>query len=207
MRYYGPMGCVLVMMLGLAGCGHLYVQHAAEPLDEIIVRESGFGTFVSEDQNDLIRQRLNARRASRLDAYRNLAERVYGTAIYGGSTVNEFVLENDRFRSYVDSYIRGAKVIAVNELDDGVVETVMELALAPSFRHCVSRVAPANVAELCQGRRSRLTNYGYPDTYRYGAYSEHNHSFHLNYHHDSNNHRSHDPIYNHGHVESLYYLD
>ena len=64
-----------------------------------------------------------------------------GTVIYGSSTVNDFVLQNDMFRTYVDSYIRGAKMVAVNEHSDGVVETVMELKLEPRFRACVSRAA------------------------------------------------------------------
>jgi hypothetical protein len=90
-----------------------------------------------------------ARRASQLDAYRNLAERVYGTVIYGSSTVNDFVVNNDNFRTYVDSYIRGARMVAVNEHSDGVIETVMELKLEPRFRECVSRVVDDQVRDQC----------------------------------------------------------
>jgi hypothetical protein len=90
-----------------------------------------------------------ARRASQLDAYRNLVERVYGTVVYGSSTVNDFVLRNDTFRTYVDSYIRGAKLVAVNEHSDGVFETVMELKLEPRFRACVAKVADDQVQDLC----------------------------------------------------------
>ena len=63
--------------------------------------------------------------------------------------VNDFVLRNDVFRTYVDSYIRGAKMVAVNEHSDGVVETVMELKLEPRFRACVSKVADDQVQDLC----------------------------------------------------------
>ena len=90
-----------------------------------------------------------ARRASQLDAYRNLVERVYGTVVYGSSTVNDFVLRNDTFRTYVDSYLRGAKLVAVNEHSDGVFETVMELKLEPRFRACVAKVADDQVRDLC----------------------------------------------------------
>lgn len=150
MRYYGHAGCALVLLLGLLGCTRQVAEPPrAEPLDPITVRESGFGTFADMAEKNESRARLKARRASRLDAYRNLAERVYGTVIYGGSTVNEFVLESDKFRSYVDSYIRGAKVIAVNEHSDGVIETVMELQLEPRFRACVANVDPINTPSLC----------------------------------------------------------
>ncbi|MCM0613180.1 LPP20 family lipoprotein [Marinobacter sediminum] len=119
-------------------------------MEPITVRVSGFGTYEDASKDRLnTRKRLLARRASQLDAYRNLAERVYGTVIYGSSTVNDFVLRNDTFRTYVDSYIRGAKMVAVNEHSDGVVETVMELKLEPRFRACVSKVADDQVQDLC----------------------------------------------------------
>ena len=131
----------LSLIVSLAGCAPAggYRQAAEEPvLEPITVRVSGFGTYESPATDRLNTQkRLMARRASQLDAYRNLAERVYGTVIYGSSTVNDFVLRNDVFRAYVDSYIRGAKLVAVNEHSDGVVESVMELKLEPRFRACV----------------------------------------------------------------------
>ncbi|MBK1850564.1 MULTISPECIES: LPP20 family lipoprotein [unclassified Marinobacter] len=118
--------------------------------EPITVRVSGFGTYEDAGKDRLnTRKRLMARRASQVDAYRNLAERVYGTVIFGSSTVNEFVLRNDMYRTYVDSYIRGAKMVAVNEHSDGVVETVMELKLESRFRACVSRVAAEQVKDLC----------------------------------------------------------
>lgn len=116
----------------------------------ITVRVSGLGTYedVASDRSDA-RKRLMARRASQLDAYRNLVERVYGTVVYGSSTVNDFVLGSDMFRTYVDSYIRGAKLVAVNEHSDGVFETVMELKLEPRFQACVAKVSDDQVQDLC----------------------------------------------------------
>lgn len=145
---------VPLLALAVAACAPIGGQQRAdqrnETLEPITVRVSGFGTYENAAQDRLnTRKRLLARRASQLDAYRNLAERVYGTVIYGSSTVNDFVLNNDNFRTYVDSYIRGAKMVAVNEHSDGVVETVMELKLEPRFRACVSEVADDQVQDLC----------------------------------------------------------
>ncbi|MEC7816786.1 MAG: LPP20 family lipoprotein [Pseudomonadota bacterium] len=144
-----------VLMLALSGCqsmGRDGSRSASEQetFEPITVRVSGFGTYENVQGDRLnTRKRLMARRASQLDAYRNLAERVYGTVVFGSSTVNDFVLRNDSFRTYVDSYIRGARMVAVNEHSDGVVETVMELKLEPRFRACVSRVADDKVQDLC----------------------------------------------------------
>lgn len=144
-----------LVALGLSGCASQSSEDREqaippEQLEPIVVRVSGFGTYedASADRLDT-RKRLLARRASKLDAYRALAERVYGTVIYGSSTVNDFVLHNDNFRAYVDSYIRGAKVVAVNEHSDGVVESVMELKLQPRFRACVARSTDREVAQRC----------------------------------------------------------
>lgn len=146
----------LVVLSGCAGSGRFHdegqrqSQSRERNFEPIVVRVSGFGTYedVAADRPNT-RKRLMARRASQLDAYRNLAERVYGTVVYGSSTVSDFVSRNDMFRTYVDSYIRGAKLVAVNEHSDGVVETVMELKLEPRFRECVSRVSDRDVASLC----------------------------------------------------------
>lgn len=147
---------VSALAWALAGCAPVGQHREGGPddqearLEPITVRVSGYGTYEDAAKDRLnTRKRLLARRASQLDAYRNLAERVYGTVIYGSSTVNDFVMRNDMFRTYVDSYIRGARMVAVNEHSDGVIETVMELKLEPRFRACVSHVEDARVQELC----------------------------------------------------------
>lgn len=140
------------LCLALAGCAGFQGNQrtGAVSMEPITVRVSGYGTYedVQEDRLNT-RKRLQARRASKLDAFRNLAERVYGTVIQGNSTVQDFVLQNDRFRAYVDSYIRGAKLVAVNEHSDGVVESVMELKLEPRFRECVARTSDDDVKDEC----------------------------------------------------------
>lgn len=145
----------LLLAMVLAGCAssQQYGEQShsgARDVDPIMVRVSGYATYenVHIDRANP-RKRLMARRASQLDAYRNLAERVYGTVIYGNSTVSDFVAHSDMFRTYVDSYLRGAKLVDVKEHKDGVIETVMELKLERRFRECVSRVTDRNVGAYC----------------------------------------------------------
>ncbi|MFL1405762.1 LPP20 family lipoprotein [Marinobacter sp. M1N3S26] len=145
----------LLLIVALSGCASNsqyegQSQNGSDNFEPIIVRVSGYGTYehVATDRPNP-RKRLMARRASQLDAYRNLAERVYGTVIYGSSTVSDFVAHSDMFRTYVDSYLRGAKLVDIQEHDDGVIETVMELKLERRFRECVSRVSDRDVSGYC----------------------------------------------------------
>ena len=84
-----------------------------------------------------------------LRASREQRELIAQASEVTSTTVSDFVLRSDTFRTYVDSYIRGAKMVAVNEHSDGVIETVMELKLEPRFRACVADVAHDQVQDLC----------------------------------------------------------
>jgi len=72
-------------------------------------------------------------RASKLDAYRALAEQVQGVRVNGNSTVAAMMSQIDSFRVYVDAYLRGAQVITVTPIADGNYETTMELSLDDRF--------------------------------------------------------------------------
>ena len=85
-------------------------------------------------------QRLLAIRASKLDAYRALAERIYGIGISGSSTVKDFALQSDGFAAIVESYVRGARVVSVIENKNTGMETVLEVLLPGDFQDCLNKV-------------------------------------------------------------------
>jgi len=72
-------------------------------------------------------------RAAKIDAYRNLAERVKGVQIWGGTTIGDMVVEKDRFRVYLDTHLSGARVISENPAEDGTFETTVELMVDQDF--------------------------------------------------------------------------
>jgi hypothetical protein len=109
-------------------------------LDPILIRVTGYSAFDAEADAKSESKRLLALRASKLDAYRSLAERVYGLSIYGKSMVKDFVLKEDRFAVALDSYIRGARVVSVNEKQGIGFETVLELMLPGNFNDCLNKV-------------------------------------------------------------------
>jgi hypothetical protein len=109
-----------------------------DPVAPLILRVVGYGAINPKAKGmSKVQKRLLSIRASRLDAYRSMAERVYGTKISGSSTVRDLVVQNDSFRTYVDTFIHGARVISTDVLEDGSVETVLEMVVDAGFRNCL----------------------------------------------------------------------
>lgn len=106
----------------------------------IVIRVQGYGAPGEATRNiNETQARLLAMRASRMDAYRTLAERVYGTRIQGNTSVQNLVTRDDNLRGYVDNVIRGAKILSSERLEDGVYVTEVELVLEPRIQRCVLR--------------------------------------------------------------------
>lgn len=75
---------------------------------------------------------LLAMRASKLEAYRELAERVYGQRIDSRNTVSAMVAQNDVLEASVQGLIQGARVIKSYAVDDTYV-TELELNFAEVY--------------------------------------------------------------------------
>lgn len=112
-------------------------QAKPEPL---LVRVTGYSAYETVEDAKSEVKRLKAQRASKLDAYRALAERVYGLSIKGQSSMKDHGLQEDHFAIGFDSYIRGARVVSVNEKKGKGFETVLELTLPGNFDDCLNKV-------------------------------------------------------------------
>lgn len=108
-------------------------QAPAHPSVVVTLHATGYGavnTAACEGQCDRVspaQRKLLAMRASRLDAYRAMAEQVYGLRIEGGSTVGSLALKDDSFKVYIDAFIRGARVTNTAQREDGTYETTVEM--------------------------------------------------------------------------------
>ena len=87
----------------------------------------GYGAASAYERYTEGQKKLMAMRASKLDAYRAIAEQVYGVRVTGGSTVAAMIAKDDGFRVSIDAYIRGARVVEVKHVADGSYETSMEM--------------------------------------------------------------------------------
>ncbi|MGO3345393.1 MAG: LPP20 family lipoprotein [Marinomonas sp.] len=141
----------------LGGGSFINSQNDQASHEPIIIKATGYAAVSTSSRFSKSQARLMALRSSRLDAYRNLSERVYGLKLDGSSSLSNMVLQHDELRSYIDSYLVGAKVISQREHEDGTFETVVEMALQESFRQCVSSPSTISNNPKCQTHASNQT--------------------------------------------------
>ena len=108
---------------------------AVEPVARRLMA-TGYGNSGSYNQYTTGQAKLMAMRAAKIDAYRNLAEQVHGVRVWGNTAVSSFVAQSDVVRTYVDSFIRGARVVSVSAIADSNYEATVELELTASFFDC-----------------------------------------------------------------------
>lgn len=136
--------------VALVGCGSMQsrsdetnaglqpVEQEVDPVAPMVLRVVGYGATNSKAEHQSESQRrLLAIRASKIDAYRALAERVYGMSVQGSTTVRDMVVQNDSFKTYVETYMHGARVVSADVMPDGTVETVLEMVVDNGFRTCL----------------------------------------------------------------------
>lgn len=106
---------LIFVALVMSGCSSLLEKHVIweyeKPEQFPVLKAIGYAPISSQRGNDEPIRQIMAMRASKLDAYRELAEQVYGYQIKGKSEVNNLIAGDDQMRARVEGVIRGARVI------------------------------------------------------------------------------------------------
>ncbi|MBU0638599.1 MAG: LPP20 family lipoprotein [Planctomycetes bacterium] len=90
-----------------------------------------FGLSLAAAQDALDEQtKLLSKRAAEADAYRKLAECVYGLQINSATYVKDFVAESDDIRTEVDTLVRGVRLGTPIWYEDGSCEVPAEVTVA-----------------------------------------------------------------------------
>jgi len=104
----------------------------------------GYGTVEKSDRYSRSQIKLMAIRASKMDAYRSLAEQLNGIQLRGQTTVEDMEVTHDSYQVYLNAYLRGARVKRTSAIGsdiyagDDTFETVVELDLTPRFYECIN---------------------------------------------------------------------
>lgn len=138
------------LVLALTGCAVTPFATAQTPMvvQAFKVTAVGYGAMSNYEGYTPGQKRLMAMRASRLDAYRALAEQIYGVRIAGNTTVGAMTLQNDSYRAYVDATIRGARIVSITPMADGNYETVAEVMVNPQALAASAAQTPAVTCAL-----------------------------------------------------------
>ena len=88
---------------------------------------TGYAVISVQNSKTPAQQRLMAIRAAKLDAYRSLAEQVYGLRLDATAPVADMVVQNDTFRSKVEGVIYGATLVSITPSGDDTYETTLTL--------------------------------------------------------------------------------
>lgn len=91
------------------------------------ITATGYAVVTVQNHKNPAQQRLMAIRASKLDAYRNLTEQVYGQQLDASSTVADMVVTNDTFRAKVEGVIYGARLVSITPVGEDTYETTLSL--------------------------------------------------------------------------------
>ena len=91
------------------------------------ITATGYAVVTVQNHKNPAQQRLMAIRASKLDAYRNLTEQVFGQQLDASSTVADMVVTNDTFRTKVEGVIYGARLVSITPVGEDTYETTLSL--------------------------------------------------------------------------------
>lgn len=88
---------------------------------------TGYAVIPIQNHKLPAQQRLLAIRASKLDAYRSLAEQVYGQYLDASTTVADMTVLSDNFRAKVEGVIYGAVLVSITPVGEDTYETTLSL--------------------------------------------------------------------------------
>jgi len=121
---------ILATLVSLTGCTLLEkntVYDIKEPKSFPVLKAVGYAALSSQPGNSESERMLNAMRASKLDAYRELAEQVSGQEIYSDTNYRSRTLQGEKMEASVSGIIRGARVVQTYPINEDVYATELEL--------------------------------------------------------------------------------
>jgi hypothetical protein len=123
-----------LVVFGLAGC-NWYIPYSDDYGDigslaqGGMIEVTGYSVIQSHSGSEP-QQRLMAIKAARLDAFRQLAEVVYGAYIDSNTTVSDLTIQDDVFRSRVEGVIYGAELIKIEPISNDTYAATLGLPRA-----------------------------------------------------------------------------
>ncbi len=105
----------VISLLVISSCSNVYDKHVqwqiVEPKVFPIIYGIGYAPISLQKSAHKTQRMLMAIKASKIAAYSELAEQVYGQQVSSKTTMADMIIENQQLASSVHGLIRGAKVV------------------------------------------------------------------------------------------------
>lgn len=106
---------VAASLLFISSCSSVYDKHVqwqtVEPEVFPIIHGIGYAPISLQKSEHKTQRMLMAIKASKIAAYSELAEQIYGQQVSSKTTMADMLIENQQLASSVQGLIRGAKVV------------------------------------------------------------------------------------------------
>ena len=110
-----------------------------------MIEATGYSVIQSHSGSEP-QQRLMAIKAARLDAFRQLAEVVYGTYIDSNTTISDLTIQDDVYRARVEGVIYGAELVKIEPISNDTYAVTLGLprAMVNDLRLLYMRLVSTN---------------------------------------------------------------
>lgn len=143
---------MLMPLVFLSGCSMLVDKHVewetVEPETYPVLTAVGYAPVTTQYGETDTQKMLMAMKASKLDAYRELAEQVYGQRIEGSQSLSNLVMQNEALKASVDGVIRGARVVKSYPVGEDTYATELELDMEQVYNIYLSTAKPQRIKNI-----------------------------------------------------------
>ena len=143
---------VMWVTILMSGCTSLFSKHVEwetiEPERYPTIRAVGYAPISVQQGNDDTTRMLMAIKASKLEAYRELAEQVYGQRVDGDQSLQSLIVTNTQLKSSVEGVIRGARVVKSYAVGENTYATELELNLEDVYDIYLSTARPKRIKDV-----------------------------------------------------------
>ena len=129
--------CLVIALFLVAGCvSNHYPYPTSSNFDERLVG-IGYAVINVQPGSSVEEKRLMAIKASELEAYKSLAEQIYGQYLESRGTLSNQKFSDEEITSRVEGLIVGARVLSIKPISNDSYETVLEIGRSDAINHLV----------------------------------------------------------------------
>ncbi|WP_440055596.1 LPP20 family lipoprotein [Pseudoalteromonas sp. T1lg65] len=154
MQYSAKVLTILMIngaLLAGTGCSSLIDKHVEyetiQPDTYPVLRAVGYAPLSAQPGETQGQKQLLAIKVSKLEAYRELAEQLYGQNLTSSMTVKGAIAQNDGLKAQVKGLVRGAKVIKTYAVGD-TYATELELDMKQVYDLYIAQAKPKKIKKI-----------------------------------------------------------